>query len=185
LSCEYFISDQSIYQIIFAHVYSKIRVLFFSLKKGCDLSQQVFQIGMEEKPMTLKSVIFTAACVGLVTPAAAEGLSHLPLLSDIAPEAVAISPHVPNMGAHWAEPANLPLGPIYCEIEGRVVCIEYMFLASQLASGADWTGIATGMQTPPVSRIDMEYKPEGVGPFQEPLYQLHIYFAQTEVLAAY
>ena len=135
--------------------------------------------------MTLKTTALAAACLGLATSAAADGLSHLPLLSEIAPEAVAISPHVPHMGAHWAEPANLPLGPIYCEIEGRVVCVEYMFPASQLSAGTDWTGIVTGLQTPPITRIDMEYQPDGVGPFQEPLYQLHIYFAETEVLAAH
>ena len=136
--------------------------------------------------MKLPSVMLAAAaCLALPASLAADNLSHLPLLSDIAPNAVAISPHVPQMGAHWAEPANLPLGPIYCEIDGRVVCVEYMFLASQFSSGSDWTGIDTGMQTPPVTRIDMEYKPDGVGPFQEPLYQLHIYFAESEVLAAY
>ena len=133
--------------------------------------------------MKLKHVALVAACLSLATPAAADGLSHLPLLSDIAPEAVAISPHVPQMGAHWAEPTNLPLGPIYCEIDGRVVCIEYMFLASGFAAGTDWTAITTGMQTPPITRIDMEFKPDGVGPFQEPLYQLHLYFAESEVLA--
>lgn len=133
--------------------------------------------------MNMQPLTIAAACLALSSPAAADGLSHLPLLSDIASGAVAISPHVPQMGAHWAEPANLPLGPIYCEIDGRVVCVEYMFLASELSSGTDWTGILTGMQTPPVTRIDMEYKPDGVGPFQEPLYQLHIYFADSEVLA--
>ena len=135
--------------------------------------------------MKRKHVTFVAACLALATPAAADGLSHLPLLSDIAPEAVAISPHVPQMGAHWAEPANLPLGPIYCVIDGRVVCVEYMFLASEFATGTDWTGITTGMQTPAITRIDMEFKPDGVGPFQEPLYQLHLYFAESEVLAAH
>lgn len=135
--------------------------------------------------MKLQPVTLAAACLALAAPVAADGLSHLPLLSDIAPDAVAISPHVPHMGAHWAEPANLPLGPIYCVIDDRVVCVEYMFLASQLSSGSDWTGIDTGMQTPPVTRIDMEYKPDGVGPFQEPLYQLHLYFAENEVLAAH
>ncbi|TVR08699.1 MAG: hypothetical protein EA385_09355 [Salinarimonadaceae bacterium] len=107
------------------------------------------------------------------------------MVSEIAPNAVAISPHVPNMGEHWAEPANLPLGPIYCVIDGRVVCVEYMFLVSDLTSGVDWTGITTGMQTPPVTWIDMEYKPNGAGPFQEPLYQLHLYFAESDVLAAH
>jgi len=106
------------------------------------------------------------------------------MLSDIAPQAVAISPHVPQMGEHWAEPANLPMGPIYCVIEGRVVCLEYMFLAGDLGSGSSWTGLGIGMETPPITRIDMEYKPDGVGPFQEPLYQLHLYFAEPEVLAA-
>lgn len=134
--------------------------------------------------MKLKPVTFIA-CLALAAPVAADGLSHLPMLSDIAPDAVAISPHVPHMGEHWAEPATLPLGPIYCVIDGRVVCVEYMFLASELASGADWTEIAAGMQTPPLTRIDMEYKADGVGPFQEPLYQLHLYFAESEVLAAH
>ncbi|WP_139257484.1 hypothetical protein [Natronohydrobacter thiooxidans] len=135
--------------------------------------------------MSLKSIALATACLGIALPAAADGLSHLPLLTDIAPNAVAISPHVPHMGAHWAEPANLPLGPIYCEIEGHVVCVEYMFLASQLSSGADWTSLLPGMQTPPITRIDMEYKPDGVGPFQEPLYQLHLYFAESDVLAGH
>lgn len=135
---------------------------------------------MKQQPLTF-AVIFAA----LTAPAAADGLSHLPMLSEIAPQAVAISPHVPQMGAHWAEPANLPLGPIYCVIDNRIVCAEYMFLASELAAGANWTGITTGMQTPPITRIDMEFKPDGVGPFQEPLYQLHLYFAESDVLAAH
>jgi hypothetical protein len=135
--------------------------------------------------MKLHSFKLVSACLALAAPAAADGLSHLPFLSDIAPDAVAISPHVPQMGAHWAEPANLPLGPIYCVIDDRVVCVEYMFLARDLQSGADWADLTTGMQSPPITRIDMGYKPDGVGPFQEPLYQLHLYFAQNEVLAAY
>jgi hypothetical protein len=125
-----------------------------------------------------------AAALAVATPAVADGLSHLPRVSDIAPDAVAISPHVPHMGEHWANPANLPLGPVYCVIDGHVVCVEYMFLASDLTAGANWTGIGTGMETPPVTRIDMEFKPDGVGPMPVPLYQLHVYFAESEVLAA-
>jgi hypothetical protein len=126
-----------------------------------------------------------AAALAVATPAVADGLSHLPRVSDIAPDAVAISPHVPHMGEHWANPANLPLGPVYCVIDGHVVCVEYMFLASDLTAGANWTGIGTGMETPPITRIDMEFKPDGVGPMPVPLYQLHVYFAESEVLAAH
>lgn len=135
--------------------------------------------------MKLRFAFLSTTCLALAAPALADDLAHLPLLSDVAPNAVAISPHVPHMGAHWAEPANLPLGPIYCVIDDRVVCVEYMFLARDLSSGANWSGITAGMQTPAFTRIDMEYKPDGAGPFQEPLYQLHIYFADAEVLAAY
>lgn len=135
--------------------------------------------------MTPYPCLSVAAAFLLAVPAAADGLSHLPRLTDFAPDAVAISPHVPHMGEHWANPADLPLGPIYCVIDGHVVCVEYMFLSDDLAAGTDWTGIGTGLETPPVTRIDMEFKPEGVGPMPIPLYQLHIYFAESEVLAAH
>lgn len=129
----------------------------------------------------------TAALAAVLSAgsAAADGISHLPLLSDISTEAEAIGPHVPQMGEHWADAADLPLGPIYCVIEGHVVCVEYMFLASELDDGVNWMDMATGMETPPITFITMEYMPDGVGPVSEPLYQLHLYFAEREVLAEY
>lgn len=135
----------------------------------------------------MKSAAFItgAAALALALPAAASELSHLPEISAVAPEAVAISPHVPHMGVHYAHPADLPTGPIWCVIDGRVVCVEYMFLASALAEGANWTGLPTGMETPPITHIDVEYKPDGAGPITEPLYQLHIYFAGPDILAAH
>ena len=105
------------------------------------------------------------------------------MLSELSPGAVAISEHVPAMGAHYAVPSDLPTGPIWCVIEGHVVCVEYMFTAAALAEGRDWKGLPPGVETPPITHIDMEYKPDGIGPFQEPLYQLHIYFVEAEVLA--
>lgn len=113
----------------------------------------------------------------------AADVSHLPQLSAVAPDALAISPHVPHMGVHYAMPADLPTGPIYCVIEGRVVCVEYMFAASALSDGMSWTGLLPGFETPPITHIDLEYKPDGAGPVTDPLYQLHIYFADREVLA--
>lgn len=116
-------------------------------------------------------------------PVAGTSLETLPLLADVAPAAVAISPHVPQMGVHYAHPADLPVGPIWCVIEGRVVCVEYMFTAAAMAEGQSWTGLLPGAEMPPISHIDFEYKADGVGPFQEPLYQLHIYFAAPALLA--
>lgn len=84
-------------------------------------------------------------------PAVAETLDTLPLLAEILPDAVQVSPHVPNMGAHWAKPGTPQEGPFYCVIQGRVVCVEYMFEASQLAEGTQWQGLLPGLKTPPVS----------------------------------
>jgi len=147
------------------------------------------------KMMTIARSASTAALLaafGLaVSPfhsgeAAASGmLDHLPVLSEVAPDAVNLSPHVPNMGEHWANPADLPVGPIYCVIDGRVVCVEYMLDLEALNAGTDFVGLATGLESPPISHIDIEYKAEGIPPHPVPLYQIHIYFADTQTLAAF
>ncbi len=109
-------------------------------------------------------------------------LEGLPLLEDVAADAVQISPHVPNMGAHWARESDLPVGPIYCVIEGHVVCVEYMFTMEAFEAGTDWLALLPGIETPPISHIDVEFKAEGIEPNPVPLYQLHIYFAGAELL---
>lgn len=132
----------------------------------------------------MNKVFLPTAIIALASgPVTAASLDHLPLLTEVAPGAEQISPHVPHMGEHWAETGNLPTGPIYCVIEGRVVCVEYMFTAEDLAAGESWRGLVPGISTPPITHIDVEYMPDGVGPVQEPLYQFHIYFADPQVLA--
>lgn len=128
----------------------------------------------------LTAIVMTALVPGFA--AAQSALDRLPKLAEVAPKAVQISPHVPNMGKHWAIKSNLPLGPIYCEIDGRIVCVEYMLDAKDLAAGKDWLRLAPGIETPPISHIDIEFKPNGVKPHPVPLYQVHIYFVGHDVL---
>jgi hypothetical protein len=135
--------------------------------------------------MTAKTLAAAFMALAAAGAAQAENFAHLPLVTEIAPQAVQISPHVPHMGEHWADPATLPTGPIYCVIEGRVVCVEYMFAASALAEGESWTGLLAGFETPPISHVDFEYKPDGVGPSPVPIYQLHIYFVDAQTLATH
>jgi hypothetical protein len=135
--------------------------------------------------MHLKTLSLAVLSLAAVDAARADSLSHLPLITDIAPTAVAISPHVPKMGVHYADPATLPLGPVYCVIEGRVVCVEYMFAASALAAGESWQAMPVGFETPPINHVDFEYKPDGVGPNPVPIYQLHIYFVDPQTLATH
>lgn len=135
---------------------------------------------------TFSRVLAGGAIACLAVPALAGGLSHLPLLETVAPGAQQVSPHVPGMGTHWADPADLPQGgPIYCVIEGRVVCVEFMFPAAAFAAGTDFTGLMPGIETPPITHVDIEYRPDGAGPVTDPLYQIHLYFADQTVLAAH
>jgi hypothetical protein len=128
-----------------------------------------------------------AACAAAILSAgpssAEDALARLPILSNVAPDAIQISPHVPQMGHHWARPENLPGGPIYCVVEGRVTCMEYMVDMADLVAGASWRGLAAGIETPPISHVDIEFKPDGIGPNPVPLYQIHIYFTGPETLA--
>lgn len=142
---------------------------------------------MEEDTVKAAGNMIAGAAVALtILPASAHeapvSFEGLPLLADVAPDAVRISPHVPNMGAHWARADDLPTGPIYCEIEGHVVCVEYMFTMEDFESGTDWLALLPGIETPPISHIDIEFKAEGIEPNPVPLYQLHIYFAGTDLL---
>lgn len=135
-----------------------------------------------------KQLAVIAATGALVSGpmAMAADLGSLPLLEEVAATAQQISPHVPHMGTHWANPADLPSGgPIYCVIEGRVVCVEFMLPAAAFAAGQDFTGLLPGIETPPITHIDIEYKPDGVGPVTDPLYQVHLYFLDKAQLAAH
>jgi hypothetical protein len=58
--------------------------------------------------------------------AKAGSLEGLPSVASLPAGVVQVSPIVPGMGEHWANPKNLPFGPIYCVIEGKVTCMEYM-----------------------------------------------------------
>ena len=41
--------------------------------------------------------------------------------ADLPAGTIKVSPPVPGMGEHWANPRNLPLGPIYCVTNGKVI----------------------------------------------------------------
>lgn len=125
-----------------------------------------------------------ALIVGAPGLAMANGtLDGLPTLDRVSPDVKQISPHIPHMGEHWAVPSTLPTGPIYCVIEGRVVCVEYMFTAEELTAGTSWPALAPGLETPPISHIDVDFKPDGIEPMPVPLYQVHIYFVGRDILA--
>ena len=71
---------------------------------------------------------------------AADGL---PAASQLPKNIVQISPVIPGMGEHWADPKDLPLGPIYGVSQGRVIFLEFMIRRAAFVPMADRTSRAT------------------------------------------
>jgi len=116
----------------------------------------------------------------------AKRLAHLPPLADLPLGVERISPHVPGMGEHWADPRDLPLGPVYCVMEGRVTCMEFMIAQQDLRDGKSferlrpWHRIATPQ--PPVDHVNFDFVPKGHPGFEVPHYDVHLYFVPAALL---
>ncbi len=110
-------------------------------------------------------------------------------------DAEQLTEFIPGMGEHWANPAHLPLGPIYLVHDGEVVGIEYMFTTNLMEeiTAATPAGEMTFKQLPGlhvdayVNHMGIEFLPEGHEAFEEPHFDVHLYFIsagerQTELV---
>ncbi len=134
----------------------------------------------------MKTILFSAALFSAAASAAWAQNTHdgLPA-TDILPEGtVQISAVVPAMGAHWANPDDLPLGPIYCVHEGKVVCLEFMMAQEEFVSGESWHALSGVDGLPPVDHIDVGFLDHGHEGFEVPHYDIHLYFLSPEEIAA-
>jgi hypothetical protein len=93
---------------------------------------------------------------------------------------VKISEVIPTMGEHWANPENLPLGPIYMVHDGQILGMEYMFTRDMMSEVALPEG--TILQMPNLSiqekadHFDVEWLPQGHEGFEVPHWDVHVYF---------
>lgn len=125
-------------------------------------------------------------------------LSQLRMASEVSlpGEVEQLSPVLPMMGAHWADPSDLPLGPIYLLTDdGKIMGIEYKFtenmLEEVLVPGSEegileLNGLSISMPEIGLERVaeymDLSYMPRGHDGFDEH-WDLHIYFVSPEELA--
>ena len=104
--------------------------------------------------------------------------------ADTLPEGVVqLSPTVPGMGEHWGNPADMPLGPIYCVHEGKIVCLEFMIAQEDFAAGQSWPALAGMGGLPPVDHVNMGFEAAGHEGFEVPHYDMHLYFLSPEEMA--
>ena len=116
--------------------------------------------------------------------AASDELDRLPRVTDLPEGVIQVSPAIPGMGEHWADPKTLPLGPIYCVIEGRVTCMEYMISQQDFADGKSFENLRPwfkGPNQPAVHHMEFNFEPQGHEGFEVPHYDIHMYFVSPEV----
>jgi hypothetical protein len=87
------------------------------------------------------------------------------------------------MGEHWADPATLPLGPIYCVHRGKIVCLEFMIAQQEFTEGQSWPALAGMHGLPPVNHTRIGFEPAGHEGFEVPHYDIHMYFLSPAEVA--
>jgi hypothetical protein len=87
------------------------------------------------------------------------------------------------MGEHWANPSTLPLGPIYCVHEGKIICLEFMMSQEDFKAGKSWPALAGMEGLPPVNHTNIGFQPHGHEGFTVPHYDVHLYFLSPEEMA--
>ncbi len=132
----------------------------------------------------MKKLLLVAAVCGVTAPALAQsGYDALPGVDTLPKDVIQVSPTVPAMGEHWANPATLPLGPIYCVHNGKIVCLEFMISQEDFAAGKSWPVLAGKEGLVPVNHTSIGFEPQGHEGFTVPHYDIHMFFISPEEVA--
>lgn len=107
----------------------------------------------------------------------------LPDANSVPKDVIQLSPTVPQMGEHWANPKDMPIGPIYCVHNGKIVCLEFMISQSDFAAGKTWPALAGMKDLPAVDHLSILFEPNGYEGYEVPHYDLHMFFVSPEELA--
>jgi hypothetical protein len=133
----------------------------------------------------MRPILIAAALVaGAALPAAAQNTrDSLPDAAMVPEGTIQLSGVVPAMGEHWGNPADMPLGPIYCIHEGKIVCLEFMIAQADFEAGKSWPDLAGMDGLPPVDHVSIGFEPAGHEGYEVPHYDIHMYFLPPEEIA--
>jgi hypothetical protein len=112
------------------------------------------------------------------------GLDALPSTASLPEGVIQISPFVPGMGEHWANPKDLPFGPIYCVMDGKITCMEYMISQADFQAGKSFELLRpwfAGAQQPAIDHMEFNFEPNGHEGYEVPHYDVHMYFVSPEL----
>jgi hypothetical protein len=97
-------------------------------------------------------------------------------------DAILVSPCVASMGEHWANPKNLPLGPIYGVWQGKPVFTEIMVSLKQLQNGFSYANVRA-LPGFTIDHVDFKFEPHGHEGYPVPHYDLHAYYVSPAAQA--
>lgn len=132
--------------------------------------------------LSTRAFIVALAAMALA-PAHAADKAMLPDATILPANIVQVSPSIPAMGEHWADPVTLPLGPIYCVHEGKIICLEFMMSQEDFAAGKSWPQVGGPANLPSIDHIRIGFQEHGHEGFEPPHYDMHIYFISPEEVA--
>lgn len=130
--------------------------------------------------------LFTFAVLAISIAAAASASRAAEVRPAALPAGVAqISPCVVSMGEHWANPKNLPFGPIYGVYQGKPVFTEVMIDQKSFERGKGWSNVLRPLPGYRIDHVDIAFNPHGHEGYPIPHYDVHAYFVPHAVHQAF
>ncbi|ADR35574.1 hypothetical protein Ocepr_0110 [Oceanithermus profundus DSM 14977] len=126
--------------------------------------------------LTLVALAFAAQSGNSPNKAAPEQMKATAAKLGLPKGTIQLTPCVPGMGEHWANPESLPFGPIYGVVGDEVVFVEIMISQEDFRAGKSWTGVLMPAKGSAVDHVDIEFEPEGHEGYEIPHYDIHAYF---------
>jgi hypothetical protein len=93
--------------------------------------------------------------------------------------ALLLSPCIATMGEHWADPKNVPSGPIYGVWQGKPVFTEIMVSVTQLENGVSYANLRA-LPGYTIDHVDFEFEPHGHKGFPIPHYDIHAFYVSPD-----
>jgi hypothetical protein len=136
------------------------------------------------------SIAATAALAIAAPPPSGGGMPPLPPQPKVRPaglpaDVLLLTPCVATMGEHWANPKNLPFGPIYGTYKGQVVFTEVMIDKKDFERGKGWSNVLKPLPGHKIDHVDIWYEPTGHIGYPIPHYDLHAFYVPESVNRAF
>jgi len=83
---------------------------------------------------------------------------------------------IPTMGYHYADPKNLPFGPIYGWYHGQLTFTEIMVDKKLFEAGTNWNEVLKPLPGHTIDHVDIWYEAHGHPGYTIPHYDIHAWY---------